>query len=279
MPPKFWLIPPLPTRQYQHNANGAIQDLNTKQDLAGYLHACAFSPTPSTFIRAIKRGHYQSWPGLTIALISKHLLKSLATSKGHLRMDQKNTQTTKIDEAIPLNTSLDLSPPQEANNMRSHAVFITIVTTADLRKSYSDQTGRFPIQSSRGYNYVMILYDMDSNAILSCPIKTRQASEIVKAWVKLFNRLKYNGYAPELHILDNECSDTLKQAFTKNDVSFQRVPPHVHRRNAAERAIQTWKNHFCSGLATCDPKFSLTEWDLLMVQADLTLNLLRSSRR
>ena len=27
---------------------------------------------------------------------------------------------------------------------------------------------------------------------------------------------------------------------------------------------QTWKNHFCSGLATCDPKFTLTEWDLLM---------------
>jgi hypothetical protein len=32
-------------------------------------------------------------------------------------------------------------------------------------------------------------------------------------------------------------------------------------------------------LATCDPKFPLSEWDLLMPQADITLNLLRSSRR
>jgi hypothetical protein len=39
------------------------------------------------------------------------------------------------------------------------------------------------------------------------------------------------------------------------------------------------KKKFCSGLATCDPKFPLTEWDLLMPQADITLNLLRSSRR
>jgi hypothetical protein len=87
------------------------------------------------------------------------------------------------------------------------------------------------------------------------------------------------GFSPTLHILDNECSHVMKQAFAKHSVNFQLVPPHVHRRNAAERAIQTWKNHFSAGLATCDPKFPLTMWDQLMPQADLTLNLLRSSRR
>jgi hypothetical protein len=124
-----------------------------------------------------------------------------------------------------------------------------------------------------------VLYDYDSNAILSTPTKTRQANDLTKAWTKLHSRLQLNGYAPDLHVLDNECSDELKKAFQKYDVAFQRVPPHVHRRNAAERAIQTWKNHFCAGLATCDPKFPLTEWDLLMPQADITLNLLRASRR
>jgi hypothetical protein len=95
----------------------------------------------------------------------------------------------------------------------------------------------------------MVLYDYDSNAILSSPTKTRQASELANTWKALHSRLQLNGYAPELHILDNECSDELNKAFKKYDVNFQRVPPHVHRRNAAERAIQTWKNHFCSGLA------------------------------
>jgi hypothetical protein len=71
----------------------------------------------------------------------------------------------------------------------------------------------------------------------------------------------------------------LKQAFKKHNVAFQLVPPHLHRTNAAERAIQTWKNNFCSGLATCNPKFPLTKWDLLMPQADITLNLLCSSWR
>jgi hypothetical protein len=84
---------------------------------------------------------------------------------------------------------------------------------------------------------------------------------------------------PKLHMLDNECSHELKKASKKYNVAFQLIPPHIHRANAAKRVIQTWKNHFCSGLATCDPKFPLTEWDLLMPQADITLNLLRSSRR
>jgi hypothetical protein len=271
---------PAPVLPLRHTANGAIRHAQTKQDLAVFLHACAFSPLPSTFLRAVQKGHFDSWPGLTPSLVTRHLRKSLATSKGHLRMQQKNLQSTKpITAALPIAVSLDFDPSQEPNNARTHAVFATILTSSDLHKSYSDQTGKFPVQSSRGYNYVMVLYDHDSNAILSKPIKTRQASELTHAWTTLHSRLQSNGYAPALHILDNECSDELKKAFKKHNVDFQRVPPHVHRRNSAERAIQTWKNHFCAGLATCDPKFPLTEWDLLMPQADITLNLLRSSRR
>jgi hypothetical protein len=45
-----------------------------------------------------------------------------------------------------------------------------------------------------------------------------------------------------------------------------------------ERAIQTWKIHFKAGLATCDPDFPLREWDKLIEQANITLNILRSSR-
>jgi hypothetical protein len=281
----LWNVPLAPKEmqpvQVQHSANSAIKNVRTKQDLSAFLHACAFSPQYSTFLLAIQHGHFESWSGLTTTLITKHLTKSLATSKGHLRMQQQNIQSTKFSASLDLATSLDIIPSQEPSNPRTNVVFAAILTEAELRKSYSDQTGKFPVQeSSRGYNYVMILYDYDSNIILSKPLKTRQASELTTAWTSLHDQLQSNGYAPELHILDNECSDELKKAFKKYSVAFQCVPPHVHRRNAAERAIQTWKNHFCSGLATCDPKFQpLTKWNLLMPQADIKLNILRSSRR
>ena len=55
-------------------------------------------------------------------------------------------------------------------------------------------------------------------------------------------------------------------------------PPAVHRRNAAERAIRTFQNHFIAGLCSVDKDFPLHLWDQLLVQAELTLNLLRGSR-
>ena len=123
-----------------------------------------------------------------------------------------------------------------------------------------------------------ILYEYDGNAILARPLKTLQALEINNTWYKTHLQLRHKGFAPKPHVLDNEYSLDMNKAFKKYDVAFQLVPPHVHRRNADERAIQNWKNHFCFGLSTCDPKSPLVEWDLLMPQAEITLNLLRSSR-
>ena len=52
----------------------------------------------------------------------------------------------------------------------------------------------------------------------------------------------------------------------------------MHRTNAAERAIRTFKNHLIAGLATCHPDFPLGEWDRLLEQCEITLNLLRNAR-
>jgi hypothetical protein len=50
------------------------------------------------------------------------------------------------------------------------------------------------------------------------------------------------------------------------------VEPHNHRVNAAERAIQTFKDHFISALATTDSEFPLQLWDKLTSQVKNTLN-------
>jgi hypothetical protein len=67
--------------------------------------------------------------------------------------------------------------------------------------------------------------------------------------------------------------------FTENDVEYQLVPPHCHRRNAAERAIITFKEYFVSELASVDPDFPLHLWDHLLPHAEITLNLLCKSRQ
>ena len=94
----------------------------------------------------------------------------------------------------------------------------------------------------------------------------------------MLQKLRNSQTTPKLYILDNECSNDLKLAIIKNNAKYELVPPHQHRRNAAEKAIRTFKNHFLSGLATCDGEFPIQEWDRLLPQCEMTLNLLRNSR-
>jgi hypothetical protein len=51
----------------------------------------------------------------------------------------------------------------------------------------------------------------------------------------------------------------------------------MHRANLAEKAIQTFKNHFKAILAGTDDSFPLHLWDKLLPQAEMTLNMLRPS--
>jgi hypothetical protein len=91
----------------------------------------------------------------------------------------KSNQTQTVEDSLPLSTSLDVSPAQELTNSPTHNLFVAIHHTLDLKnKSYSDQTGRFPHLSSRGHQYIMILYDYDTNLILSLPLKHRRAADI-----------------------------------------------------------------------------------------------------
>jgi hypothetical protein len=109
-------------------------------------------------------------------------------------------------------------------------------------------------------------------------MKFRSASEWVKSYDTIHQELTVKGFKPKLQTLDNEASAALKNFITANDVDYQLVPPHCHRRNGAERAIRTFKEHFVTGLSSEDPTFPLHLWDRLLPQAEITLNLLRTSR-
>ena len=50
--------------------------------------------------------------------------------------------------------------------MRTNDCCAMVVPFQETTKAYMDSTGRFPHKSTRGNEYVMVVYDYDSNAIL-----------------------------------------------------------------------------------------------------------------
>jgi 3-deoxy-D-arabino-heptulosonate 7-phosphate (DAHP) synthase len=139
-----------------------------------------------------------------------------------------------------VNTDADLD-----NGIKTNCIY---AATIDARQIYTDQTGRFPVVSSKGNRYIMVLYEYDGNAILAEPIKNHTAAELLRAFQVMEKQLSARGLQPKLMRLDNEASQLLKSYLHEQDITFQLVPPYNHRRNAAERAIRSFKDHLSAGL-------------------------------
>ena len=258
------------TIRQRHTINAVLPEGNI-QEILNFIHKALFSPRQSTLLKAITQGNLATWPLLTKENVQKYLPNTEASALGHLDQQRKNIQSTKVQAPN--------KDEEQDKHIKTNVIFPSIMELPhSTGKIATDQTGRFPTTSSRGNTYVFLLYDYDSNAILAEPIKSRSQQEILRAYKTLFLLLKQRGLTPKLQRLDNEASTLLKNEMTDAGVSWQLVPPHIHRGNAAERAIRTWKNHFIAGLASTDPNFPIHLWDRLIPQATTTLYLLRSSR-
>ena len=108
-------------------------------------------------------------------------------------------------------------------------------------------------------------------------MKNRTETEFLKVHDDATEHLKERGLLPKTQRLDNEASEQHKQNIEKHKMDCQLTPAQMHRRNAAERAMQTFKNHFISIMTGTNSAFPKNEWDLLLPQAELTMNPCRSS--
>jgi hypothetical protein len=283
----------------QHLLNASIST-NSLQERISFHHAAMFSPAITTWCQAINKGFLTTWPELTSKQINKFPPQSIAMIKGHKHATRSNIQSTKkfnnhsINTITSLPSSSSIIPTTSTSSINSSSptsIPIPFTEPSTLRtyntfascqpitgKTFSDQTGRFICPSISGNQYLFVLYDYDSNTIHAEPIPSRTKHQILQAFKKVTTKLERCGFKPQLHRLDNEASNLLKDYMHDQNIDFQLTPVGIHRRNLAERAIQTFKNHFISGLCSTHPDFPLNLWDKLVPQAIITLNLLRPSR-
>ena len=114
---------------------------------------------------------------------------------------------------------------------------------------------------------------INSNAVLVEPMKTKNDKEMQRAYLALLAKLKRAKRVPLKHILDNKCSNSMKNLI-RETCKLELVPPGCYQRNVVKVAIKAFKQHFLSVLAGVDSDFPWSLWDQLLPQVQLTLNLL-----
>jgi hypothetical protein len=210
-------------QQLHQSVANDIYELCNRGALVHYLHKALFSPTKYELLQAVKNGHLVTWPGLTEEAIHKYLKLTSATAMGHMNPRRHNIRSnskTTIEDVQTADTNL---------GTKTHLVYAVLINQGQL---YTDLTGIFPVRSSKGNSYVMVCYVYDCNYVKVVTMKSWYASEWVKAYDHIHKELTAKGFKPKLQTLDNEASAPLKHFFTANDVEYQLVPPHCHRRNA-----------------------------------------------
>eukprot|EP00804_Cyclotella_cryptica_P025733 CCRYP_002928-RA/>CCRYP_002928-RA protein AED:0.21 eAED:0.24 QI:0/0/0/1/0/0/4/0/800 len=175
-----------------------------------YLHAAAGSPTKLSWLSAIRKGNYSTWPLINVKNIHKHFPQSEETQQGHMRNQQQGTRSTK--------QTLPQEEPQKPLPQLQDIFIRTYNTHSTL---YTDQTGKFPHLSSQINWHQMILYHVDSNSILAEPNKNKTKGKLILARNRALQRMKASGIYPIQQVLDNEISAAYKLAITNSGMAYQ----------------------------------------------------------
>ena len=67
----------------------------------------------------------------------------------------------------------------------------------------------------------MVLYDYDSNAILTKPLKNNTTSELVRSQTRLTQYLLNRDLKPKALRIDNKCPEDLERFFRANNIDLQ----------------------------------------------------------
>ena len=160
------------------------------------MHAAAGFPVNSTWLRAIKHGNYNSWPGLTYNNAAKYFSQSVETIKCHMvqssqvvrytkntKHKKNNNQIEKSQETIQQQQQSDteeILPQQKTKEIH--------IWDQPISKLYTEYCGRFPIRSISGNEYIMIYYHYDSNTILQALFFNGKEKHIIREYNSIMQK-------------------------------------------------------------------------------------------
>jgi hypothetical protein len=275
-----------------------------KENNVKFMHQSLCNPPKLSLLTVICCGFLRGAPHLSTHAVTKYLPPSPATSKGHMKRPRQGICSTTLKTprlGVPVTVPDPVMPNLEKSsndndnddsrntshfnliddiNDHSMANVFCFGAFADKISGvvYDDCTGKFPYMSLDGNVVFFVMYHYKTNAILATPIPSLNSSSILDSYKNNFEYLIAKGYQPKLNVMDNQATKVIKAYLAPQNVMLQLVEPHNHHVNAAERAIQTFKNCFIGALGTTDAVFPIQLWDKLTPQVRDSINLLWRSR-
>lgn len=291
----MYMLPLTQNTTIHEQANSSIYSmLSNSRSCAkrvAFLSAALGNPADSTLLAAVKEGHLKSVPNITADQVRVYAPNSIESAKGHLDQAKQGTWSTKPKDKAEKDPIEGSQPPVGDSNdeddarptimtneeddepIGPNAIYIASECSSTL---HGDLTGHYPVTSQSGNSKVLIGYTDNGRFIKSVAAAGDSSDDLIRAYDKLIKHFTDKGIVNEVIRIDNQTSADLQVYFEQvAKIKYRYVPPGNHRTLHAERDIRTWKNHFIATRAGVDKSFPANQWDSLLDQVDLTLNILR----
>jgi len=113
-----------------------------------------------------------------------------------------------------------------------------LITPAPTSSNFRRSRAQLPPISAVNSPYlqpqqIFVLYDYDSNAILTARTELRMATDMISACNMCYNKVLNAGITLKLQYLDNEVSNALIRSIKNKNLAY-------HRLNPAKHAVQTF---------------------------------------
>jgi len=120
-------------QEYLHN----VYELPSIEPNIRYLHGMAGFPTKTSWLKAICKGNYLSWPLINVKNVAKYFPESEETQKGHMRGQRQGVRSTRMTEPtedIPTNVLYQKKVTFSSRNTRSNPSCMQIIL--DFSRQY-----------------------------------------------------------------------------------------------------------------------------------------------
>ena len=180
---------------------------------------------------------------------------------GHMQRIRQNLRSTRKEVSLYLQ-NLETEGIDIEQEKKCGEVYLMVLEIRRMNRTiYTDLTRAFPVTSVRGNKLLYIAYSYDANGILWEPVKSKNNIEMSRVFKTVYEKLEKRGIKPKFHIMDNEESSTVISWLEQNKIDAQKVSPHNHRANTAERMIETVKNQFIARMAGTEKNHPIQQWD------------------
>ena len=238
-----------PTQPITHSAFN-LYIIPHRQIQLKYMHQCFLSPAIDTILRAVQNHQLENIPFMKSKLVQKHLAKSQATSKGHMKhhragirsiRPKQNTSKIQVLEPVSLihpnaqhttPKAVPITIPHKTHEVSNIFCFAALANKQN-GTFYTDATGALPTVSLDGNQYYFVAYDYDTNYIFAIPIKDVKDVTLVAACKEVLDTLRDKGYKPTLNITDNQAARPLKDYLKTEECAWHFVEQANHCVNAA----------------------------------------------